>query len=157
MVGELLWLPGVAVWVVLLMAWAFSIYRKRRDGTFFTEHALVIGSLLLLSIAPCVLVVIRFAGGVPSLGHITIHLLGAVLLLVAAFVSRRRRLDPTFEGSSHTFREKSAMLIVLGQLLVFLTYFYFNWAASLETMIPAFIGAVVLLVVIMVIGHITIA
>jgi hypothetical protein len=157
MMGEILTLVGVALWVAVLIVWAWSIYRKRRNGAFFTEHALVIGSLLLLAIAPCVLLMIHVAGGVPSIGHISIHLLGAMLLLAAAFQSRRRRLDPELDGSPQSYREKSAVLVVLGQILVFSAYFYANWSATLEQLIPAFIGALVLLVIIMVIGHIVIA
>ncbi len=156
-ISEILTLVGVALWVAVLLAWAWSIYRKRGNGVFFTEHALVIGSLLLLAIAPCVLLVIHFAGGVPSIGHIAIHLLGGVLLLAAAFQSRRRRLDPELDGSAQTYSEKSAVVVVLGQVLVFVTYFYLNWSATIEELIPAFIGALVLLVIIMVIGHIVIA
>lgn len=157
MMSELLVLAGVGLWVALLLVGAWRIYRKRRDGAFYTEHAFVIGSVLLLAIAPVVLVIVHFVDGAPSIGHIAVHLLGAVLLLAAAYQARRRRLNPELEGSPQTYREKSAVLVVLSQMLVFGAYFYANWSATLEEMIPAFVGALVLLVIIMVIGHIVIA
>ena len=157
MMNEIWAFTGVALWVTVLATQIWRIYRKRENGTFYTEHALMIGSLLLLAIAPCVLLVIHFVDSEPSISHIIVHLLGAILLVVAALVSRRRRLNPELDGSTQSFREKSAVLIALGQILVFGAYFYMNWSATLAELIPAFIGALVLLIIIMVIGHIVIA
>ncbi len=156
--SEIVGLAGVALWVLLLCGFAVNLYRQRRNGAFYAEQALLIGSLLLLALAPCVLLIIRFAGGVPSIGHIAIHLVFSCLLLVAAYLSRQRRLNAApDDGSSVTYSEESAMVVVLGQVLVFGGYFYLNWSASLEELIPAFFAAVVLLVIIMVIGHIIVA
>lgn len=155
---EIMILGGVALWVLLLTGLALRLYLRRRNGSFYAEHALVIGSLLLLALAPCVLLVIRFLGGTPSIAQIAIHLVFAGLLLVAAWQSRRQRLSPGGDdGSTVTYSEKSAAVVVLGQLVVFGGYFWQHWSSSLAELIPAFVGALVLLVIIMVVGHIIIA
>ncbi len=145
------------VWVLMCFAAALSIYRRRERGEFYQEHQFLILTILMLALAPSVLLITYFLTGSASPSQIIIHLVLAVLLMLAFARARHRRLNLTNTDSAQTFHEKSALLVVVGQLIVFGGYFYSTWNSCLETAIPAFVGSVVMLIIILIAGHILIA
>ncbi|MDA0788018.1 MAG: hypothetical protein O2780_01020 [Proteobacteria bacterium] len=162
------WVAIVVIWVLACIVGALSIYRRRRTGEFYPEHGFLIGAILMLALAPSVLLITHLVDRSASLSQIVIHLIFGVFLLLAFARARHRRRNPEDSGPSLTFHEKSSLLIVLGHLIVFGSYFYniclFDKAdldctggTCPDAAIPAFFGALVMLVIIMIIGHILIA
>ncbi|MAF08802.1 MAG: hypothetical protein CL389_13245 [Acidiferrobacteraceae bacterium] len=152
----ILWV-GTLVWVAFCLTGTALLLRRRRQGRFFMEHAYLTGVLLLLALAPCIGLLVFAISGVVSFWSGGMQVIFATLLGLAAFRARQHRLNPQTSYSARTFKEKSAALVLVTLLVVFATYFIRTWGSDLDTAIPAFIGAVALLIVVMVIGHITLA
>lgn len=148
---------GTLVWVAFCLTGTTVILRRRWQGRFFMEHAYLTGVLLLLALAPCIGLLVFAISGVISFWSGGMQLIFAVLLGLAAYRARQHRLNPQTSSSARTFKEKSAALVLVTILVVFAAYFIHTWGSDLDMAIPSLIGSVALLVVMMVIGHITLA
>ena len=144
---------GTVLWVTACLLAAFKIWKSSRTDGFYPEHALLSAGILLLALAPCIALIVgttSFLGG-------GIHVVFALMLFGGSYRARRHRLNPTDSQSVMSFREKSSILVLTALVVVFLGYFLRTWGVTLEVAIPEFIGTVVLLIIIMIIGHIAIA
>lgn len=146
---------GTIIWVALCTAAAWKVYSSGNNAKITHSKGFLIGSILLLALAPCILLIIQGTGGTPSISHISVHLLFSAILAGAAY--RNAQAVTEENKSNQPFRQKSALLVCIGNAVVFGVYFAQNWNSGLEDAIPGFVGAVVLLVVLMVIGHIALA
>lgn len=111
----------------------------------------------LLAIAPCTYLLMGSVTDPASVIPSSVQLAGALLFFAAAFRARNVHRDPDNAASTRPFAEKSAMIVMLGLLVVSAVYFGNVWGSSMEEAIPAVFGAVALLVVLMIAGHIVIA
>ncbi len=148
---------GTALWVSVCLVAAFAIWRERRRGQFHAEHVLLMAGVLLLAFAPCIALIVFALSEKTSIWGGGLQLVFALILFASSYRARRYRLDPVGHESVVSFREKSAILILAAVLTVYLSYFVRTWDASLEQAIPEFVGSIILLILVMVIGHIAIA
>jgi hypothetical protein len=145
---------GTIIWVALCTVAVWKVYSSGNNAQITHAKGFLIGSILLLALAPCILLIIQGTGGTPSISQISVHLLFSAVLAGAAY--RNAQADEE-NNSNQPYRQKSALLMCIANAGVFGVYFAQNWNSSLEDAIPGFVGAVVLLVVLMVIGHIALA
>jgi len=145
------------VWTVLGSYIILKTIKKKKQRQFFSEHAFFVSAMILLVVAPLMSLAVFAFNHTLNLWGGTVQVVIAVLLFAAAYRSKKYRLNPTEKESSSSFREKSAHLIFVAEILIFSGYFFKTWNSNFEAIIPSFIASAALLVVIMIAGHIAIA
>lgn len=145
-----LWMPGG---VALLWKIIHSMHRRRKAGAVTEPYeGPLIGGVVSLSIAPLVYVIAgedaRWAALIPA----TIG-----TLCIGAWLSGKRHARRRGLESGMSFRERSALIILATNVLVFGNYFLNNWDASLAQALPAFLKAVGLSISVLIGAHIAIA
>ena len=148
---------GTVLWTGACLFAVITIWKRRKTDQFFPEHILLTVGILLLAIAPCVALIVFAFGETTSFLGGGIQIVFALILFGGSYRARRHRLNPTDSESSMSFREKSSILVLAALVVVFLGYFARTLGATLAVAIPEFIGSVVLLILIMIVGHIVIA
>ena len=149
---------GVGLWLAgCLAAAGLTLIRRKRGLLPPAESGFFAAGLVFLGVAPAMSLLVSVLGDSPSIWGGSVQVLVAVVFFAAAARARQRRRNPRAEQSPTTFREKSAALTLVTIAVVFAGYFARSWNAPLVEAVPAFIGATVVIVAIMVIGHIAIA
>lgn len=122
------------------------------------EYVLWGGALLMLAMAPCISLVVyaNSTSDSPTWMGGVVQIVAAVLLMLAGLRQRSVRKSPE-KMSQSSFREKSDLLVLLSLCCVFLGYYALSWNLSAPAMVPILVGAVVVLVVINIVGHIALA
>ncbi|MCB1043916.1 MAG: hypothetical protein KDC35_13315 [Acidobacteria bacterium] len=148
---------GVASWVLACLAGVVRLiwmWLKTRQ----MEYVLWGGALLMLAMAPCISLVVyaNSTSDSPTWMGGVVQIVAAVLLMLAGLRQRSVRKSPE-KMSQSSFREKSDLLVLLSLCCVFLGYYALSWNLSAPAMVPILVGAVVVLVVINIVGHIALA
>jgi hypothetical protein len=150
---------AVALWMMggmtLLGKVVHSMYVRHKAGIVVEPYeGPLIGGVVALSVAPLVYVLsgnlFAWGGAIPAV---------AGVLLIGLWLSGRRRArTQRTEGSrAMSFREKSAAVVLLTNLVVFGWYFAKTWDASLAAAVPVFFKAVALSISVLIGAHILIA
>lgn len=145
------------IWILAMSTIAARILRRRSRGELHTEHAYALGALAMLVLAPCTgLAVYAFSGDYSFFGG-GLQILIAAVLGLAGWRARRYRADPEAMASAMSYREKSTALVLGSLIVVFGSYFVILLDQGFEASVAAFIGAVIVLVGLMIVGHIVLA
>jgi hypothetical protein len=152
-----LWIAGAVLWMIICAAAAGVIYVRRKDAGLLREDGLLLGGIAFLAATPLIPLIRSAFGESPSPANGAVPFALATVFLAASLSARRRRLNPKDSASTLTFREKSACLTALATMFVYVGYFYMTWNATMAAAVPVFIGSVVLIVIIMIVGHVVIA
>jgi hypothetical protein len=150
-------LLGALLWIIACSIIAAAVLLRSKRNGLSQEHAFFVGGMVFLALAPSMSLLTYVMSEAQTIFGGSVHLLVAAVFFTAAFRARRQRLDANAARSGMTFREKSAALISATLCLVFVSYFARTWNATFDAAVPVFIGSIVLIVVIMIIGHIVIA
>ncbi|MDA1075048.1 MAG: hypothetical protein O3A63_09865 [Proteobacteria bacterium] len=145
------------VWVCAALVCIGMIFRHTKKAGLMKEHAMLMGAIALAALAPCTALIVYAVSGSFSFFGVGIQGAFAAFLLVGAWRARWHRQDPQRHVSSMAFKEKSAFLVLLALLVVFTGYYSILLSAGLGVSVGVFIGSVVMLVIIMIIGHAALA
>lgn len=148
---------AAACWLALCGAAAFFAFR-RFGG--FPRHAggvLLFAGLGLLALAPLTFLTLLRLTGNPSYLGSAVQVAAAVLCFAAAWRARKVALKPEASTGNRTFAEKSAVVVLIALLALSVQYFSSAWPLTGKAAVEHFLGSVVLLVALMIVGHILIA
>jgi hypothetical protein len=137
--------------VALLGKIVHSMYVRQKSGVRVPHYeGPLIGGVVSLTVAPMVYLL----AGAGALGIPAIF--GAVCL-IAWFSARARDKRGNSPSGSMSFREKSALIVLLTNIVVFGLYFVKTWDASLAQAVPVFFKTVGLAISVLILSHIVAA
>lgn len=154
-------LIGAGLWLVGWLAFGMARMKKRESLWAMPENILFIVAVVLMALAPCFSLLIYALSETKTVWGGSVHALAALVLFAA---SNRVGLNPDSPQSPMTFREKSAAVVLLTLCLVYSAYFVFIVYAGYHSIvdlgtpfvaaIPVFIGAVVVQIALIIMGHV---
>jgi hypothetical protein len=149
---------GVALWMlggaVLLGKLVYSFYVRHKRGVHVPHYeGPLVGAVVSLSVAPLVYLLSEeqntWVGAIPTV-------FGGVCLF--AWLSGLALSKQGKErASTISFREKSALIVLITNVIVFGLYFWKTWDATLAQVIPVFFKTIGIAISVLIASHIIVA
>ena len=150
-------LAVAALWLCLCVTAGVLLVRRYGRQLPFPDQRFMLVALVLLAIAPVSYVLSPVLSGRPALFPSGLQIAAALLFFAASVRARKVREVGADSINTRPFAEKSAWLVLLGLVVVFAMYFARIVSAPVQQSLGAFVGAISLLIVLMIVGHIVIA
>ena len=144
--------PVVLAWFAAALFVARVVYRKQGDAPI-AERAMFTVATALVGLAPVVWFLLGWLAGESTPFAGGFQLVVAAVLFGAAALGRSRRRRPDGGLSTWHFNEKSALIILVGLVVVFGAFAQRAWRADDAVVLAAFGRAIVEFIVLAIVGH----